>query len=131
MWVNFEVCSFRSEISRIKGLFVLICDSWFNILSVHFLWLSSFFPQMEDDVEVELELEKQLTLAHELFWVNSGSGLTLHYLFYCPSNDNQVPLGCYKINIYSFVLSYKLQFSYWMTLFWKPNLQITFQPTSN
>ena len=24
--------------------------------------------QMEDDVEVELELEKQLSLAHELFW---------------------------------------------------------------
>ena len=23
---------------------------------------------MEDDVEVELELEKQLSLAHELFW---------------------------------------------------------------
>lgn len=31
---------------------------------------NSFLPslfQMEDDVEVELELEKQLSLAHELF----------------------------------------------------------------
>ena len=29
--------------------------------------LTPFSLQMEDDVEVELELEKQLALAHELF----------------------------------------------------------------
>ena len=34
---------------------------------------------MEDDVEVELELEKQLSLAHELFWANGKEvAVTLH-----------------------------------------------------
>ena len=28
---------------------------------------------MEDDVEVELELEKQLSLAHEMFWHDDDS----------------------------------------------------------
>ena len=37
---------------------------------------------MEDDVEVELELEKQLSLAHELFWSKS-------VVYYLPSWKNK------------------------------------------
>ena len=40
------------------------------------------FAQMEDDVEVELELEKQLALAHELFPANFrkvGTGTSKHF----------------------------------------------------
>jgi len=37
---------------------------------------------MEDDVEVELELEKQLSLAHELFWSKS-------VVYYLPSWKKQ------------------------------------------
>ena len=42
---------------------------------------------MEDDVEVELELEKQLSLAHELFWSKS-------VVYYLPSwkNKKKVPV---------------------------------------
>lgn len=32
---------------------------------------------MEDDVEVELELEKQLSLAHEMFWHQDGHVTTV------------------------------------------------------
>ena len=39
-------------------------ESWL----IFCLCVSDTCFQMEDDVEVELELEKQLSLAHEMFW---------------------------------------------------------------
>ena len=43
---------------------------------------------MEDDVEVELELEKQLSLAHEMFWQQRNSQQELLNNFYQGKENN-------------------------------------------
>ncbi len=48
--------------------FILLSGTWTFYFFVSLIFLTNY--QMEDDVEVELELEKQLALAHELFPAN-------------------------------------------------------------
>ena len=56
---------------------------------------------MEDDVEVELELEKQLSLAHELFWKKKNN---------CKQNINkQYVVNKYSKNQVPVVLKHKLK----------------------